>query len=186
MNTKKPILKLISILSISFFIICGTVGGKAEASTISKHQDLIIINKYYNKLAYFHNGKLEMVESVATGKSWDKTPVGFFEIVNKIKNRPYYTGKIPGGDPRNPLGKRWLGLDANETYGDTYAIHGNANESSIGKHISQGCVRMHNASIEKLYDKVQVGTPVAITYSYKSFIELTDIYGYDFQGYNMK
>ncbi len=31
---------------------------------------------------------------------------------------------------------------------------------------------MHNADIEKLYDKVQVGTPVAITYSYKSFVDL--------------
>jgi len=184
MNTKKSIIKLISILSLVLLVMCGTVEGKAEASTTSK--DLIIINKYYNKLAYFHNGKLEMVESVATGKSWDKTPVGFFKVVNKIKNRPYYTGHIPGGDPRNPLGKRWLGLNANGTYGDTYGIHGNNNESSIGKYVSQGCVRMHNTSIEKLYDKVQVNTPVAITYSYKSFVDLTKVYGYKFEGYNMK
>jgi len=184
MNTKKSIIKLISILSLALLVMCGTVGGKAEASTASK--DLIIINKYYNKLAYFHNGKLEMVEPVATGKSWEKTPVGFFKVVNKIKNRPYYTGHIPGGDPRNPLGKRWLGLNANGTYGDTYGIHGNNNESSIGKYVSQGCVRMHNPSIEKLYDKVQVNTPVAITYSYKSFQELTKVYGYKFEGFNMK
>ncbi|MBE2977775.1 L,D-transpeptidase [Bacillus megaterium] len=184
MNTKKSIIKLISILSLALLVMCGTVGGKAEASTASK--DLIIINKYYNKLAYFHNGKLEMVEPVATGKSWGKTPVGFFKVVNKIKNRPYYAGHIPGGDPRNPLGKRWLGLNANGTYGDTYGIHGNNNESSIGKYVSQGCVRMHNASIEKLYGKVQVNTPVAITYSYKSFVDLTKVYGYKFEGYNMK
>jgi len=88
--------------------------------------------------------------------TWDKTPVGFFKVVNKIKNRPYYTGHIPGGDPRNPLEKRWLGLNANGTYGDTYGIQGNNNESSIGKYVIQGCVRMHNTDIEKLYDKVQV------------------------------
>ncbi|MDO6851927.1 L,D-transpeptidase [Priestia megaterium] len=68
-------------------------------------------------------------------------------MLNKIKNRPYYTGHIPGGDPRNPLGKRWLGLNANGTYGDTYGIHGNNNESSIGKYVSQGCMRMHNSSV---------------------------------------
>lgn len=39
--------------------------------------------------------------------------------------------------------------------------------------MSQGCVRMHNVDIEKLYDKVQVGTSVAITYSYKRFVDLT-------------
>ncbi|WP_277813720.1 L,D-transpeptidase [Priestia megaterium] len=54
-------------------------------------------------------------------------------------------------------------MNANGTYGDTYGIHGNNNESSIWKYVSQGCVRMDSADIEKLYDKVEVGTPVAIT-----------------------
>jgi len=70
--------------------------------------------------------------------------------------------------------------------GDTYGIHVNNNESSIGKYVSQGCVRMHNTNIEKLYDEVQVGTPVAITYSYKSFVDLTSLYGYKFKGCKMK
>ncbi|MDO6851528.1 L,D-transpeptidase [Priestia megaterium] len=91
--------------------------GKTEAASKPVNQDLIIINKYYNKLGYFHNGYIEIVDPVATGKTWDKTPGDFFKVVNKIKNRPYYTGHIPGGDPRNPLGKRWLGLNANGTYG---------------------------------------------------------------------
>nr|WP_303757488.1 L,D-transpeptidase [Priestia megaterium] len=51
--------------------------------------------------------KIRYVDPVVTGKTWDKTPVGFFKVVNKIKNRPYYIGHIPDGDPRNPLGKRW-------------------------------------------------------------------------------
>lgn len=45
---------------------------------------------------------------------------------------------------------------------------------------------MHNTDIEKLYEKVQVGTPVAITYSYKSFVNLASVYGYKFKGYKMK
>ncbi|MEQ7807680.1 L,D-transpeptidase [Priestia aryabhattai] len=183
---KNIFMKSMTVLTLLMVALCGVNQGKTEAASKPANQDLIIINKYYNKLAYFHDGKLEMVEPVATGKTWEKTPVGFFKVVNKIKNRPYYTGHIPGGDPRNPLGKRWLGLNANGTYGDTYGIHGNNNESSIGKYVSQGCVRMHNADIEKLYDKVQVGTPVAITYSYKSFVDLTKVYGYKFKGYKMK
>ncbi|WP_328592643.1 L,D-transpeptidase [Priestia megaterium] len=31
---------------------------------------------------------MKIVDPVATGKKWDKTPVGFFKVVNKIKNRP--------------------------------------------------------------------------------------------------
>ncbi|MED3729508.1 L,D-transpeptidase [Priestia endophytica] len=183
---KKILIKTMTILALLVFLVGGIATGKTEAASSTANQDLIIINKYYNKLAYYHNGYLEMMVPVATGKTWDKTPVGFFKVVNKIKNRPYYTGKIPGGDPRNPLGKRWLGLNVNGTYGDTYGIHGNNNESSIGKYVSQGCVRMHNTDVEKLYDKVQVGTPVNITYSYRSFEELTKVYGYNFKGYNTK
>ncbi|MED4293001.1 hypothetical protein [Priestia megaterium] len=37
----------------------------------------------------------------------------------------------------------------------------------------------HNGYIEKVYDKVQMGTPVAITYSYKSFVDLTKVYNYE-------
>jgi hypothetical protein len=38
----------------------------------------------------------------------------------------------------------------------------------------------------KAMQKVEVGTPVAITYYYKSFINLKSVYGYKFKGYKMK
>ncbi|WP_350495081.1 hypothetical protein [Priestia megaterium] len=55
----------------------------------------------------------------------------------------------------------------------------------MGKCVSQDCVRMHNADIERLYDKVQVCTLVAITYSYENFVGLTSVYGYEFKGYHL-
>ncbi|MCM3541464.1 L,D-transpeptidase [Priestia megaterium] len=184
---KNIFIKSMTVLTLLLMVtLWGVNQGKTEAGSKLANEDLLIINKYYNKLANFHNGYIEIVDLVATGKTWDKTPVGFFKVVNKIKNRPYYKEHIPGGHPRNPLGKRWLGLNANGTYGDTYGIHGNNNERSMGKYVSQGCVRMHNADIENLYDKVQVGTTVAITSSYKSLIKLTKIYGYTFKGYRLK
>ncbi|MFP7736213.1 hypothetical protein ACLHDF_22965 [Priestia aryabhattai] len=42
---------------------------REEAASKTANQGLIIINKYYNKLAYFHNGYIEIVDSVATGKT---------------------------------------------------------------------------------------------------------------------
>lgn len=140
---------------------CFAGAGKVEAAG----SDLIIVNKKTNKLAYFSEGKLVKTFPVATGKSKELTPEGSFKMVVKVKNRPYYKDKIPGGDPANPLGDRWLGLEVNGTYGTTYAIHGNNNESSIGKYVSAGCIRMHNADIHWLYPKIAKNTRVIITTS---------------------
>ena len=148
---------------------------QAEASTISKKQ-LIIINKKINKLAFYENGKLVKTYNVATGRTSKLTPEGTFYIREKIKNRPYYKHNIPGGDPRNPLGKRWLGLSKQENGGYPYAIHGNADESSIGKYISGGCIRMHNKEVIELFGKVKIGAKVVITRSSKTFNQLAAPY----------
>jgi len=139
---------------------------------------LLIINKESNKLAYYDNGKLVKTFKVATGRKQSYTPEGKFKVVNKIKNRPYYSGNIRGGDPRNPLGDRWLGLNARGTWGTTYAIHGNNNSKSIGTYASAGCIRMFNDEVRWLYDKVKVNTPVVITKSKKSFDSIAKANGY--------
>src|SRR5574342_523827 len=98
---------MIKKLSIVFVFLVSILlfNGQADAASSSQ---LIIINKKTNTLAFYNAGKLVKTFSVATGRSRDLTPEGTFRIVNKIKNRPYYTGNIPGGDPRNPLGDRWM------------------------------------------------------------------------------
>ena len=83
---KNIFIKSMTVLTLLMVVLCGVNKGKTEAASKQANQDLIIINKYYNKLAYFHNGYIEIVDPVATGKTWDKTPVGFFKVVNKIKN----------------------------------------------------------------------------------------------------
>lgn len=172
-----------SILMSLVFLLLFTAGftvvapaSAAAASSISS--DLIIVNKKTNKLAFFSGGKLEKVFPVATGKTNDLTPEGRFRIVVKIKNRPYYKENIPGGDPANPLGDRWLGLEVNGTYGTTYAIHGNNNEASVGKYVSAGCIRMHNVDIHWLYPRVANKTTVIITSSSQSMENIASSAGY--------
>lgn len=177
MKLKK--LALAGIVATSLFGL--SVGG-TQASAATNH-DMIIINKKYNKMIFLNDGYIAMTKPVATGRSWELTPVGNWKVVQKVKNRPYYKGKIPGGDPRNPLGNRWLGLNAAGTSGNVYGIHGNNNPSSIGKYASSGCVRMYDQDVEKLYDYVAVGTPVKITYSNKSFQDLAKMYGYKIKGW---
>ncbi|WML58313.1 L,D-transpeptidase family protein [Neobacillus sp. PS2-9] len=167
-------MKKLSVIFVLLFSIFFFNLPHSEAAS----SQLLIINKKTNTLAFYDNGKLVKTFRVATGRSRDLTPEGKFRIVTKIKNRPYYKGGIPGGDPRNPLGDRWMGLEARGTYGTTYGIHGNNNESSIGKYVSSGCVRMHNEEVRWLYEQVQLYTTVIITYSSSSFDAIAKANGY--------
>ncbi|MDO7906935.1 stalk domain-containing protein [Paenibacillus sp. JX-17] len=155
-------MKRISMIMMSLLLVLGLTGISPAATEASTGKQLIIVNKKTNKLAFFNNGQLVRIFAVGTGRTKSLTPEGTFRIVSKIKNRPYYKEHIAGGDPKNPLGDRWLGLEVNGTPGTTYAIHGNNNESSIGKYVSSGCIRMHNEEIRWLFPQVNRNTQAVI------------------------
>ena len=137
----------------------------------------VIVNKKTNEVAFINDNKVQTVIAAATGKTEDLTPEGFFTITVKAKD-PYYRKKeIRGGDPKNPLGSRWIGFDAAETDGRIYGIHGTNNPASIGKYVSQGCIRLQNEAVESLYDLVPVGTKILIVTSSENFEELGRAYG---------
>jgi lipoprotein-anchoring transpeptidase ErfK/SrfK len=98
--------------------------------------------------------------TVSTGVN-NSTPVGTFRISEKIPNPPWFRpGRqepIPAGDPENILGTRWLGLNL-----PGYGIHGTIEPQSLGKQVTQGCVRMANADVEELYIIVPKGSEVII------------------------
>lgn len=124
--------------------------------------DMIIINKSSNTLYLMKNGIIQNSYPVATGKTESLTPNGKFKLVVKFKN-PSWGGAgisppIAGGAPNNPLGTRWLGISYGG--GGKYGVHGNAAPKFIGTYASLGCVRMFNQDVEKLYEKVKIGTPI--------------------------
>ncbi|WP_246187866.1 L,D-transpeptidase family protein [Paenibacillus tengchongensis] len=173
----------LTALAIALLLLCmGSFAFAGTRASAAASSDLIIVNKKTNQLAFFTAGRLERVFPVATGKTRELTPEGTFQIVVKVKNRPYYKEKIPGGDPANPLGDRWLGLEVNGTMGTTYAIHGNNNEASIGKYVSAGCIRMHNEDIHWLYPRVPKNTKVIITSTTKGMEEIAKKHGYPLGG----
>ncbi|MEL7333315.1 MAG: L,D-transpeptidase, partial [Cyanobacteria bacterium J06560_2] len=68
--------------------------------------------------------------------------------------------EIPPG-PDNPLGDRWIGFWSN---GEAQiGFHGTNQEELIGEAVSHGCVRMRNRDIKKLYELVEIGTPVEVS-----------------------
>lgn len=125
----------------------------------------IVINKDANILKLYRGKRLIRKYPVATGKELDDTPEGKFKIISKTIN-PYWGGgkdkdPVEGGALENPLGTRWLGLDFGG--GRWYGIHGTSNPRSIGKHISNGCIRMYNKDVEELFSIVHKNTLVYIS-----------------------
>jgi len=74
-------------------------------------------------------------------------------------DNPRIPDVIPGGSPSNPMGVAAMTLSG----GGQYAIHGTNRPESIGHFVSYGCIRMYNADISDLYQRVSVGTPVVVT-----------------------
>ncbi|CAH0218431.1 Putative L,D-transpeptidase YkuD [Peribacillus simplex] len=157
------------ILSLLLMLSLWPLQVQAQPQSVKPGDPFIIINKANNKLAFIDDNEVKEILPVGTGKSQELTPEGIFTVKVKAVN-PYYRKKnIPGGDPRNPLGSRWIGFDARYTDGRIYGIHGTNQPSSIGKYISNGCVRMHKSDVERLYEKVPIGTKVLITISNEDF-----------------
>ena len=77
-----------------------------------------------------------------------------------LRRRPDLPTHMEGG-LENPLGARALYLfKANK---DTlFRIHGTNEPETIGRAVSSGCIRMHNADVMDLYQRVQKGAKVVV------------------------
>ncbi len=91
-------------------------------------------------------------ERISRMKQWPD----WFPPKEMIERQPYLPRFMAGGES-NPLGARALYL------GNTlYRIHGTNQPSTIGTFVSSGCIRLVNADIEDLYDRVTIGTRVVV------------------------
>ncbi|SJM33689.1 L,D-transpeptidase [Mesorhizobium delmotii] len=83
---------------------------------------------------------------------------------NMIRRNPSkyarYAGGMKGGS-RNPLGSRALYLyrAGRDTF---YRIHGTTEPWTIGRAVSNGCIRMLNEHVKELYERVPIGAEVIV------------------------
>lgn len=147
----------------------------------------ILINVPARALRLYENDKCVAMYPVGVGTVNTKTPVGYYKVVEKIVNPTWIDPQdtsvvIPSGED-NPLGYRWIGIGGN------YGIHGTNKPESVGKYVSNGCVRMVETDVEKVFDKVEIGTQVQIIYNRlvidKTFDNRIAYYIYP-DGYNMQ
>jgi len=122
----------------------------------------LLVDKSDYTLTILLNGHFIKQYSIGIGKS-NKTPVGVFIVDNKLIEPTWYSpdGVYKFGDPKNVLGTRWIGFEDQEgLYG--YGIHGTADPDSIGKDMSNGCIRLRNEDVEELFDFVKPKTRVVM------------------------
>jgi len=137
----------------------------------------VVINLAELRLYHFHETEGEMASvstypiSIGKGGQWE-TPLTFTRITSKTKKPNWYPPEsirkeheenndplpkvVPPG-PDNPLGDYKIGLAL-----AGYLIHGTNVPEGIGMRVTHGCIRLHPTGIEKLFNNVQVDTPVTI------------------------
>jgi lipoprotein-anchoring transpeptidase ErfK/SrfK len=120
----------------------------------------VLINKSQNVLFLKSGEEVFKIYHVSTGKD-NITPAGAFKIATKIENPVWFKNggpPIPSESPDNELGSRWMGFDTDPHYG----IHGTLHPETIGRQVTDGCVRMKNEDVEEIFDIIPVGTEVVI------------------------
>jgi lipoprotein-anchoring transpeptidase ErfK/SrfK len=93
------------------------------------------------------------IERKAEWPSW--TPPQ--EMITREAAKGHIIPPFMEGGPGNPLGARALYIG-----GKIYRVHGTNNEASIGGAVSSGCIRMMNADVIDLYDRVKVGAKIYV------------------------
>ena len=98
----------------------------------------------------------------AIGLGTDHRPIErTYTVCEKVLNPGYggYGGgsfAVQPGDPKNPLGKFWIGL------GDQIGIHGTTNPAGIGRTDNPGSICLSDRDIDDVYGILSVGSKVII------------------------
>jgi lipoprotein-anchoring transpeptidase ErfK/SrfK len=79
------------------------------------------------------------------------------EMIKREAAKGHILPEMMEGGPENPLGARAMYIG-----GTIYRVHGTNNEASIGGAVSSGCIRMMNADVIDLYNRVKVGSPIYV------------------------
>lgn len=118
----------------------------------------LIVDRARERLSLFRKGRRVLQVSVGVGASGSPTPSGHF----------YVREKLAVGPAQPIYGPRAIGLSARSRHrtfwpgGGQVGIHGTDEPELIPGRPSNGCVRLRNADIRRLYEAVPIGTPVTV------------------------
>jgi lipoprotein-anchoring transpeptidase ErfK/SrfK len=118
----------------------------------------LVVDRARRRVLLYDRGERVLKLRAGVGASGSPTPRGQFFVREKV------ISKSPGGI----YGPVAFGLSAHSPYrtdwpgGGQVGVHGTNQPSLIPGRISNGCVRLRNRSIQRLAERLPVGTPVTI------------------------
>jgi len=131
---------------------------QARDVKLSPVRTRIVVDLSSRTLTLYRSGRVLLRTTVAVGSSATPTPTG----------RYYVNQKLIPADSSGPYGPAALGVSAYSTVltgwvqGGPIGIHGTNEPWSIGRAVSNGCIRVPNATLERVFRLAAAGTPVTI------------------------
>jgi hypothetical protein len=131
---------------------------RARDLWLTKVRTRIVVDVSARRLSFFRRGRLVLRARAAVGSGATPTPYGHFYVNQRL---------IPA-NPNGPYGPGAIGISAFSnvltgwTQGGPVAIHGTNEPWSIGRAVSNGCVRLPNPVVWRLFRATPAGTPVIV------------------------
>jgi lipoprotein-anchoring transpeptidase ErfK/SrfK len=131
---------------------------RAADVTLAGVPTRIVVSLSQRRLTLYERGRSVLVATVAVGSPATPTPTG----------RYYVNQLLVPDDPNGPFGPGAVGISAYSTVltgwvqGGPVAIHGTNEPWSIGHAVSNGCIRLPNATLRRVFKLTAAGTPVTI------------------------
>jgi lipoprotein-anchoring transpeptidase ErfK/SrfK len=131
---------------------------RARSVNLRVVRSRVVIDLSARRLSVYSRGRLAFATTTAIGAPATPTPLGRFYINQRFRepdsNGPYGWGAI-GISAFSEVLTGW-------PQGGPVAIHGTNRPSLLGLKISNGCIRVSNDAIQRVWRLAPTGTPVLI------------------------
>jgi hypothetical protein len=131
---------------------------RARSVNLRVVRSRIVIDLSARRVAVYNRGRMALATTAAIGAPTTPTPLGRFYINQRFREP----------DSNGPYGWAAIGISAFSEVltgwpqGGPVAIHGTNRPSLLGLRVSNGCVRVSNEAIQRIWRLAPTGTPVLI------------------------
>jgi hypothetical protein len=118
----------------------------------------IVVELAARQVILYDKGREVMRARAAIGTAATPTPLGHY----------YVNQRLVPTDPNGPFGPGAIGISAFSpvltgwAQGGPIAIHGTNRPELIGQAVSNGCIRVRNDDLVRLFERTRAGTPVLV------------------------
>jgi lipoprotein-anchoring transpeptidase ErfK/SrfK len=136
------------------------ITGWVRAADVELHpvRTRIVVDLAERRVTLFRDGRRLIEAPAAIGSHATPTPVGDF----------YVNQRLVPTDPTGPFGPGAIGISAFSevltgwAQGGPVALHGTNRPDLIGQAVSNGCLRLRNDVLERMFELALPGTPVVV------------------------